>query len=147
MPVLPARLGIFTLDGSGRGQAIVLNDDGSLNTAENPAKQGSIIVLFVTGEGLTEPGSAEDHIIGDILPTPKLPLAASILWTDGSPYSMVIISIIIPSKSYQPVVFEGPSRDCSKSSCECPNQCCEAAQFRCPCGAGSSSFILILSRA
>ena len=86
MPVLPARLGIFTLDGSGRGQAIVLNDDGSLNTAENPAKQGSIIVLFVTGEGLTEPGSAEDHIIGDILPTPKLPLAASILWTDGSPY-------------------------------------------------------------
>ena len=86
MPVLPARLGIFTLYGSGRGQAIVLNDDGSLNTAENPAKQGSIIVLFVTGEGLTEPGSAEDHIIGDTLPTPKLPLAASILWTDGSPY-------------------------------------------------------------
>jgi uncharacterized protein (TIGR03437 family) len=74
MPVAPARLGIFTLDGSGRGQAIVLNDDGSLNTAENPAKQGSLIVLFVTGEGLTDPASVENHIISDILPMPKLPL-------------------------------------------------------------------------
>src|SRR5262249_2452954 len=64
MPVVPARLGIFTLDGSGRGQATVLNDDGSLNTAENPAKQGSIIVVFVTGEGLTDPAGVEDHIIG-----------------------------------------------------------------------------------
>ena len=76
MPVVPARLGIFTLDGSGRGQATVLNDDGSLNTAENPAKQGSVIVLFVTGEGLTDPAGVDDHIIGDILPTPKLPLVA-----------------------------------------------------------------------
>jgi uncharacterized protein (TIGR03437 family) len=29
MPVVPSRLGIFTLDGSGRGPAKVLNDDGS----------------------------------------------------------------------------------------------------------------------
>jgi uncharacterized protein (TIGR03437 family) len=82
MPVAPARLGIFTLDGSGRGQATVLNDDGSLNTADNPAKQGSVIVLFVTGEGLTDPAGVEDHIIGDILPTPKLPLVAFMPWTD-----------------------------------------------------------------
>ena len=76
MPVVPARLGIFTLDGSGRGQATVLNDDGTLNTAENPAEQGSVIVLFVTGEGLTDPAGVEDQIIGDILPRPKLPLMA-----------------------------------------------------------------------
>jgi uncharacterized protein (TIGR03437 family) len=77
-------LGIFTPDGSGRGQAIVLNDDGSLNTAENPAKPGSLIVLFVTGEGLTDPAGVEDHIIGDILPAPKLPLMAFITWPSGN---------------------------------------------------------------
>ena len=62
----------------------MLNDDGSLNTAENPAKQGSVIVLFVTGGGLTDPAGVEDHIIGDIVPTPKLPLMAFITWPSGS---------------------------------------------------------------
>ena len=90
MPVLPARLGIFTLDGSGRGQAIVLNDDGSLNTPENPAKPGSVIVLFVTGEGLTDPAGVEEHIIGDILPTPKLPLMAFTTYGGDCDFAKVV---------------------------------------------------------
>ena len=41
--------GVFTLDASGKGQAVVLNLDASVNTAANPAKIGDVISLFVTG--------------------------------------------------------------------------------------------------
>jgi hypothetical protein len=42
VPVLASRPGIFSLDGTGRGQALILNEDGTLNSAENPARRGSI---------------------------------------------------------------------------------------------------------
>jgi uncharacterized protein (TIGR03437 family) len=37
----------------GSGQASVVNEDGTLNSASNPAGRGSIITLFGTGEGVT----------------------------------------------------------------------------------------------
>jgi uncharacterized protein (TIGR03437 family) len=36
---------------NGAGQALALNQDGSLNTAASPAARGSALTLFVTGEG------------------------------------------------------------------------------------------------
>ena len=33
------------------GQAIALNEDGSFNSADQPAARGSIVTLFATGEG------------------------------------------------------------------------------------------------
>lgn len=41
---------IFTV-GVGTGQAAALNQDGSVNSAENPASRGSVICLFLTGDG------------------------------------------------------------------------------------------------
>jgi uncharacterized protein (TIGR03437 family) len=35
------------------GQLIALNEDGSVNSASNPAPRGSIVVLFGTGQGVT----------------------------------------------------------------------------------------------
>ena len=49
--IVPAAPGIFTLDDSGQGQAVALNQDGSLNSAANPAKAGDSISLFATGIG------------------------------------------------------------------------------------------------
>ena len=46
--------GIFTADGSGRGAAAALNQDGSSNRG-NPAPAGSVVTFFATGEGLTQP--------------------------------------------------------------------------------------------
>ncbi len=40
MPVLGSRPGIFTVDGSGRGQGAILNEDGTLNSPSNPARKG-----------------------------------------------------------------------------------------------------------
>ncbi len=61
IPTAIAAFGLFTADGSGAGQGAILNQDGSYNSAANPAPAGSIVSLFGTGEGgfvpFTEPGS------------------------------------------------------------------------------------------
>jgi uncharacterized protein (TIGR03437 family) len=50
IPVIAAAPGIFTLAG-GAGQAAANNQDGSLNSASNPAPRGSVISLYATGQG------------------------------------------------------------------------------------------------
>jgi uncharacterized protein (TIGR03437 family) len=55
VPVTTATPAIFTQDGTGFGQAAALNEDGSLNTPLNPADQGSIVTLYLTGMGPTNP--------------------------------------------------------------------------------------------
>jgi uncharacterized protein (TIGR03437 family) len=42
---------IFSRDGSGTGQAWVLNKDGSVNSGPNPAHEGDPITIFITGMG------------------------------------------------------------------------------------------------
>lgn len=41
--------GIFTLNGSGTGPAVVVNDNNTLNGIDNPASKGSVIVFYATG--------------------------------------------------------------------------------------------------
>jgi uncharacterized protein (TIGR03437 family) len=55
LPLTTAAPGIFTSDGSGRGQAAVLNQDYSFNGPANPAGRGSAITFFATGMGVTSP--------------------------------------------------------------------------------------------
>jgi uncharacterized protein (TIGR03437 family) len=50
--VAPAVPGVFTVS-QGTGQALALNEDGTLNSETNPAAAGSIVVLYATGEGVT----------------------------------------------------------------------------------------------
>jgi uncharacterized protein (TIGR03437 family) len=63
------------MDGSGRGQAAALNEDGSLNSVSNPAPRGSIVVLYGTGIGATVPPSVDGALapLADI-PKPALPV-------------------------------------------------------------------------
>jgi uncharacterized protein (TIGR03437 family) len=49
--------GVFAADGSGRGQAAALNQDGTRNAPGAPAAGGSLLTLFATGEGLSAPSS------------------------------------------------------------------------------------------
>jgi uncharacterized protein (TIGR03437 family) len=48
--VVAAAPGIFTVSG-GAGQAAANNQDGSLNSASNPAARGSVVSLYATGQG------------------------------------------------------------------------------------------------
>ena len=63
--------GLFTLDQSGQGQAAILNQDDSINTSGNPAGRGSIVVLWGTGQGLSDPDWPEDVLAPSPLPQPK----------------------------------------------------------------------------
>jgi trimeric autotransporter adhesin len=45
--------GLFTLDG-GKGNAIAMHEDGTLNSRDNPAPRGSIVTLWATGEGVAK---------------------------------------------------------------------------------------------
>ena len=55
VPVLPAVPGLLTANSSGTGQAVAVNQDGSLNSASNPAARGSVVILYATGEGQRNP--------------------------------------------------------------------------------------------
>jgi uncharacterized protein (TIGR03437 family) len=63
--------GLFTLDQTGQGQAAILNQDNTINTAANPAERGSIVVLWATGQGLSDPDWADDVLASSPLPQPK----------------------------------------------------------------------------
>ncbi len=46
---------IFTVDGRPAGQALMINEDGTLNSEKNPAPQGSIVTIYATGLNNTQP--------------------------------------------------------------------------------------------
>jgi len=50
-PVADRAPGVFSVDGSGLGQGYILNQDGTLNSPANPAKEGSPVTIFATGVG------------------------------------------------------------------------------------------------
>jgi uncharacterized protein (TIGR03437 family) len=79
LPVTSSAPGIFTLDQSGRGQGAILNEDGiTVNSPANPAPRGSIVSIFATGAGETDPVSLDGVLAWGILPAPKLPVAVRI---------------------------------------------------------------------
>jgi uncharacterized protein (TIGR03437 family) len=79
VPVLAARPGIFTVDGSGRGPGAVLNADLSLNWRDNPAARGSAVAIYFTGAGQTRPAGVDGAInVPPNLPAPLLPVAVRI---------------------------------------------------------------------
>jgi uncharacterized protein (TIGR03437 family) len=69
---------LFTANASGTGQAAALNEDFSLNTPENPAARGSLLVLYGTGEGLTLPASVDGKLTGADLPQAVAGVSVSI---------------------------------------------------------------------
>jgi uncharacterized protein (TIGR03437 family) len=57
-----AGLFLFTLDGSGQRQAAAINEDGTVNSPQHPAKPGSRVMLFGTGGGHTNPPSTAGEV-------------------------------------------------------------------------------------
>ena len=80
LPVAKAAPGIFTADSSGRGQGAIVNQDGTINTPDNPASPGSLVSIYGTGDGQTLPNGKDGVIIGGAadLRYTLLPVTASI---------------------------------------------------------------------
>src|SRR5258708_6158085 len=68
LPVSRTAPGIFALDSSGSGQGAIQNQDYSVNGLSRPAAIGSIITIYATGGGRTNPQAPDGSLIGVPLP-------------------------------------------------------------------------------
>ena len=93
LAVAPTGIGIFSADSSGTGGAVVLNQDGSLNTPNQPAAPGSVVTLWATGAGQLSPAGVDGAVVGaDNPPVTALPVLAQVggqiadvLYSGGAP--------------------------------------------------------------
>jgi uncharacterized protein (TIGR03437 family) len=74
---------LFTANSTGSGQGAILNEDGSVNSTSNPAPAGSIVVLFGTGEGQTNPPGLDGLISSSTFPKPLLAVGVRIGGVDA----------------------------------------------------------------
>ena len=82
LPVTAVAPSIFSVNLTGSGPAAVLNQDGlTVNSAASPAAKGSVISIFATGEGQTQPGGI-DGAIADAASLPR-PVQPVQVWIDG----------------------------------------------------------------
>jgi uncharacterized protein (TIGR03437 family) len=71
--------GLFTQNSSGSGPGCILNQDYSVNGPSNGAAKGSIVMVYLTGEGQTNPPSVTGAITTATLPPPQVtPAPASL---------------------------------------------------------------------
>lgn len=92
----PAAPGVFTVT---NGFAAALNQDGTLNSPENPAPVGSIVSLFLTGLGAITPQVADGAIVQ--LPLPDLANSVAVSFANAN----VEVPIPIPAD----VLYAGPA--------------------------------------
>ena len=79
LTVAQSTIGIFSTDSTGAGAAVVLNQDGSLNSPNNPAAAGSVVTLWATGAGQLSPAGIDGAVVGaDNLPLTALPVLAQV---------------------------------------------------------------------
>ena len=78
VPITVTAPGLFTANASGKGQGSILNQDQSINSASNPAASGSIVVLYATGEGLTDPPGVDGRPAVGVYPKPLAAVSVDI---------------------------------------------------------------------
>jgi len=69
--------GVFTVDGT---YALAMNQDGSMNSAKNPAAVGTIVTVWATGLGPIAPAQADGTLVP--LPLPGNVLAIEVFASD-----------------------------------------------------------------
>jgi uncharacterized protein (TIGR03437 family) len=62
IPVEAAHPGLFTVDSSGLGGGAILNQDYSVNGSLNAAARGTVVMIYCTGGGVTNPPSVDATI-------------------------------------------------------------------------------------
>jgi uncharacterized protein (TIGR03437 family) len=103
-PVAQTAPGVFTVDGV---YAAAVNQDGSLNSATNPAAAGSIVSVFATGLGPISPPQADGSLVGMPLPSNVVPVGVAAQWISFNPPSGGINYHSTPVT----VTFAGPAAD------------------------------------
>jgi uncharacterized protein (TIGR03437 family) len=107
VPVAATAPGLFTADATGQGQGAVLNQDGvTHNSTKAPTSPGSVVILWGTGEGVTDPPGVDGRPAVDVLPKPVAPvsvqiggLPATVQYAGAAPYNMpglFQINVVVP---------------------------------------------------
>ena len=79
---------IFTLSGSGSGQAAALNQDGTLATADNPFLPNQIVTLFANGLGPVDPPVPSGEAAPSTAPLARIVNEIQVLF-DGVPGEVI----------------------------------------------------------
>ena len=95
-PVAQAAPGVFTVDGT---YAAALNQDGTQNSASNPAPPNSIVSIFATGLGPVTPPQSDGSLVG--FPLPVNAYAAML--------EMPFFIGLVPATSSVPTSYAGPA--------------------------------------
>jgi uncharacterized protein (TIGR03437 family) len=118
--VAATSLGLLSLDGSGTGLANARNADGSLNSATNPAAQGTVVTVFLTGVGLTNPPEVDGVAAGDagIASVAQLSYGATgpALALPGFVPGIFSFQFAIPTETHLPQQFQLVVRSDSSTS-------------------------------
>jgi uncharacterized protein (TIGR03437 family) len=93
MAVTAAAPSLVARDSSGGGLGAILNEDTVENSFDNPAEPGSVVVLYATGAGQTDPPGDDGKITSGLpYPKPLLPvqvfidnLPADVLYAGAAP--------------------------------------------------------------
>ena len=83
LPVIQTTPAVFMVDGR---YAAALNQDGTYNSASNPAAPGSIVTIYATGLGPTTPPQPDGSLIGLPLPANILTFGVEAIYTIGIPF-------------------------------------------------------------
>ena len=81
VPVASTSPAIFTANMAGVGQANAVNGDGTANSTDNPAARGSVVTVYASGLGLTNPLAPE----GQPVTIDCVPIATIYAWVGGLP--------------------------------------------------------------
>jgi uncharacterized protein (TIGR03437 family) len=89
--------GLYSADGSGSGQAYILNSDGSPNSTSNPAAAGSTVTIFATGLGNVAQTGVSAYIDDLAAPVNFVQPAQ----TSGIPGNAYAISVNVPKSAFE----------------------------------------------
>jgi uncharacterized protein (TIGR03437 family) len=85
LPVVPVFPSLFgSLD-----QVAAINQDGTINSSSSPAPVGSIVAVFATGGGLTDPVEADGTLINGALPMLEASVQAKFQYATQGAYLVV----------------------------------------------------------
>jgi uncharacterized protein (TIGR03437 family) len=108
-PVVQVAPAVFTVDGV---HAAAVNQDGTINSADNPAPVGSIVSVWATGLGPIAPAQADGTLVGFPLPNNVLPAVLEALlpaFEPCHPGAGPVPCPIAPSYTSFEVTYAGPA--------------------------------------
>jgi uncharacterized protein (TIGR03437 family) len=95
IPVVATMPGVFSADASGSGPGAILDLNYHLVSTTNPVSVGSVIQIFATGQGQTNPGGVDGLIEPSVLPLPY-PLQSTEVTIGGVPVTSILYSGAAP---------------------------------------------------